>query len=498
MSNPSKAAMRAQVAAALAALTPSSISSQSAAVLSQLNKLPAYNTCTSASIYLPMDGGQEIDTWPIVAELMSRGCRVAVPKVCGRQPTDMRMLRLASLEQAQSFPLTKWGIPEPDAATQAAMEDATEANDLSVLFVPAVAFDARCGRLGHGRGYYDAFIARQRALARGSGSGAADKLTVIGLALSEQVVESVPMVDGHDQRLDFVLTPDGPLAYTSAADVAKAAAMMGGGAAIGVAAAAGSTAAAEAAEADFSDDELAPVKSATPSVPDLASRVEIAKGGCSLPPVLVTRSAGFFCCDAPRRALQLMPAGRARAHIFARLLTHDPPVFAPRFSGKFKYACLRVTAPDGTTFLAVRSGPGSYHADVADPFVTKFSKPGYKVSALGGGRIMRIDGAANTVEIYGFSVGFGGACAPLLSTHTRTHAQAQATHPTALDRSPSDLSPLRPASLARRLRGWPARPRHGRPLGGGGACPAVAARAHRHFLGRWLLRSCGLCIGCET
>jgi len=235
-----------------------------------------------------MDGGQEIDTWPIVAELMSRGCRVAVPKVCGRQPTDMRMLRLASLEQAQSFPLTKWGIPEPDAATQAAMEDATEANDLSVLFVPAVAFDARCGRLGHGRGYYDAFIARQRALARGSGNGAADKLTVIGLALSEQVVESVPMVDGHDQRLDFVLTPDGPLAYTSAADVAKAAAMMGGGAAIGVAAAAGSTAAAEAAEADFSDDELAPVKPATPSVPDLASRVEIAKGGCSLPPVRVT------------------------------------------------------------------------------------------------------------------------------------------------------------------------------------------------------------------
>ena len=176
--------MRTQIAAALASLSQPSISQQSAAVLSQLTALPAFTTCTSASIYLPMDGGPEIDTWPIVENLLARGCQVAVPKVCGKQPTDMRMLRLASLEQARAFPRTKWGIPEPDVPTQSTMEDATEASDLHVLFVPGMAFDARCGRLGHGRGYYDAFIARQRAIARGAGLS---PLTVIGLALREQV-----------------------------------------------------------------------------------------------------------------------------------------------------------------------------------------------------------------------------------------------------------------------------------------------------------------------
>ena len=115
------------------------------------------------------------------------------------------MLRLTSLEEARAFPRTKWGIPEPDKATAAHMEDATEASDLSLLLVPAVAFDARCGRLGHGRGYYDAFISRQRALARTGGSaggagGTPARLVVVGLALREQVIDSVPMEAGCAPR----------------------------------------------------------------------------------------------------------------------------------------------------------------------------------------------------------------------------------------------------------------------------------------------------------
>lgn len=219
MSNrsPAKAALRARIATALSAIAPADIATQSAAVLAQLQNIPAYKTCTSASIYLPMAasvGGREIDTWPIVADLLSRGARVAVPKVMGKQPTDMCMLRLSSLEQAQGFPKTKWHIPEPDAEAAAGMEVATEASDLSLLLVPAVAFDTRMGRLGHGRGYYDAFIKRQRALSRGGGDrseggkGSAP-LQVIGLALREQVVDDpVPMVEGVDERMDLVLTPD--------------------------------------------------------------------------------------------------------------------------------------------------------------------------------------------------------------------------------------------------------------------------------------------------
>jgi len=78
-------------------------------------------------------------------------------------------------------------------------------------------------------------------------------------------------------------------------------------------------------------------------------------------------------------------------------------------SGKYKYACLRVTDTDGSSFLAVRSGPGAYHADVAEPAIEAFEELGYRAQPLGGGRIVRRDGPTPTVEMYGFSVGFGGS-----------------------------------------------------------------------------------------
>ena len=93
----------------------------------------------------------------------------------------------------------------------------------------------RRARLGHGRGYYDSFIRRQRALTRdasGGGSGgdgaAVPPIAVIGLALSDQIIEGVPMDAQYDERLDFVVTPEGALAYTSASDQAAAAALMEG------------------------------------------------------------------------------------------------------------------------------------------------------------------------------------------------------------------------------------------------------------------------------
>jgi hypothetical protein len=39
-------------------------------------------------------------------------------------------------------------------------------------------------------------------------------------------------------------------------------------------------------------------------------------------------------------------------------------------------ACLRVTDTDGSSFLAVRSGPGAYHADVAEPAIEAFEELG--------------------------------------------------------------------------------------------------------------------------
>ena len=239
----------------------------------------------------------------------------------------MRMLRVESLAQARRLPRNRWGIPEPDESLAASMEDMTARADFDLILAPGVAFDARCQRLGHGRGYYDGFVRGVRARRPAGG------VSVVGVALREQIQDAVP-VDAHDERLDLVVHPDDVLAFASAADVAAA-----------------------AAHARKRED------------------------GSS-----VGGDGGRQSCDAPEAAgvdlVELSP-------------------------GKYKYACLRLRR-SGQSFLAVRSGPGAYHSDVAQPAIRRYEAAGFRVEPLGGGRIV-VDPQRRTVFIYGYSYGFGGS-----------------------------------------------------------------------------------------
>ena len=369
-SPPTKAALRSSVAAALAALSPSARATQSAAILAHLRSTPSYIACKSASIYLPMDGGMEIDTMPILEDLLSRGVKIAVPRVTGKAPTDMAMLRLSGgIEQARALPRTKWGIPEPTAELAASMEDATEAPDFSVLLVPAVAFDSRCGRLGHGRGYYDAFIARQRRL---HASPSAPPLAVIGLGLREQLVDFVPMDEqtynggAPDQRMDLVITPDGPLAFTSAGDQAKAAALMAGAgsgfvfpnaAAVESAAASSSAVASgSAAAVDVSDEALEKKRSHEQAAEmeeddeeEEDEEEEDEEGGGAV-------------------------VGRAT----------DLSVRCDLTTGRYKYACLSVRGIDNEEFIAIRSGPGASTSRALDLSIRPSCRPASSVCSHNG------------------------------------------------------------------------------------------------------------------
>ena len=66
-------------------------------------------------------------------------------------------------------------------------------SDIAAFAIPGLAFDRAGGRVGWGRGYYDATLA------------AAPQALRIGLAFECQIVESVPH-DPHDVRLHYVVT----------------------------------------------------------------------------------------------------------------------------------------------------------------------------------------------------------------------------------------------------------------------------------------------------
>lgn len=133
--------------------------------------------------------GDEIDPFPLLTKLIRDGYRVCLPVMQGRSmPLIFRAWQPGDPTRAVT-----WGIDEPLPSAPAL--------DPDVLLVPLLAFDQAGYRLGYGGGFYDRTIAQLRAR---------KPMIAIGLAFDEQRIDSVPHA-AYDQKLDWVLTPSGPL-----------------------------------------------------------------------------------------------------------------------------------------------------------------------------------------------------------------------------------------------------------------------------------------------
>lgn len=133
--------------------------------------------------------GEELDTAPILARLSGEGHRLCLPVMLGKG----RPLAFRAWAPGDGLRTVLWGIEEP-------LEGA-EIVDPDVLLVPLLAWDAAGYRLGYGGGFYDRTLAGLRARRRA---------VAVGLAFAQQKVDAVPHLD-YDQRLDWILTPSGPV-----------------------------------------------------------------------------------------------------------------------------------------------------------------------------------------------------------------------------------------------------------------------------------------------
>ena len=151
-------------------------------IVSRLETLPAWSGARTVALYASM--GAEVETVSLAARAVSAGKRVVWPRIVASGPA----MEFAACPARDLVPGPARALEPPVSAP------AVAASEIDLVVVPGVAFDARGGRLGRGRGHYDATLARLRPGA-----------FRVGLAFESQLVPSVPS-EPHDERLDAVVT----------------------------------------------------------------------------------------------------------------------------------------------------------------------------------------------------------------------------------------------------------------------------------------------------
>ena len=183
-----KRVLRERMKAWRAALAPAAVMRDAEAVAARgLDFLPPLGAGTVVSGFAPMPG--EFRVWPLLRRLAGEGLQLALPVMQGKgKPLIFRAWALGDATDT-----AVWGIAEPKPDKPVLEPD--------VLIVPLLAFDRAGWRVGFGGGFYDRTLRGLRARKR---------ITAVGLGYDEQRIDAVPHFE-YDERLDWVLTPSGPL-----------------------------------------------------------------------------------------------------------------------------------------------------------------------------------------------------------------------------------------------------------------------------------------------
>ncbi|WP_051633082.1 5-formyltetrahydrofolate cyclo-ligase [Thermonema rossianum] len=159
-----------------------------AALIEHLQALIHWQVVRYLHTFLPIERQREPDMRPLLhfLEQTFPNVQIAVPKVKGGRLEHYRLLPHAQLQ------LSSWGVPEPpDSAPALAPSDF---ENIDVVLVPLLAFDLRGGRVGYGKGYYDAFLRHLPHALR------------VGVSLLPPL-KAIADLEEHDMPLHLVVTP---------------------------------------------------------------------------------------------------------------------------------------------------------------------------------------------------------------------------------------------------------------------------------------------------
>lgn len=180
--------LRADMAARRTALGAPARIAAAEGVMRSLEQLPEFMVDPEIAGYWAVRG--EVPLNLAVARLSSRGQHYFLPVLDDSAP---RTLRFAEFRAGAALAPNRFGIPEPrDTAI-------VSAEQLDVVLLPLLAFDARGNRLGTGGGWYDTTFAFLREQARPA------RPLLVGVGYAFQQVDALP-AESWDIPLDCIAT----------------------------------------------------------------------------------------------------------------------------------------------------------------------------------------------------------------------------------------------------------------------------------------------------
>ena len=155
----------------------------------RLLQSPFFLEAESIFSYVSVEG--EVDTKIILETALQMGKRVFVPRCI---PGKERLMDAVEIHSMEELSIQYFGLLEPKPEIPA-----SEERNFDLFLIPCVMADRRGGRLGHGAGYYDRFLAKSQG----------KKLC---LCFSWYLTEKIPMEE-RDIPMDALLTEEGYFSF---------------------------------------------------------------------------------------------------------------------------------------------------------------------------------------------------------------------------------------------------------------------------------------------
>ena len=149
----------------------------------KLFHLEEFKEASTILFYVSYDN--EVYTHSMIKDALSLGKNVVIPISI----IEDRSLMLSRLENFKDLIHGSYGILEP----RPKKIQEISINEIELIIVPGVGFDANGNRIGHGKGYYDGLLKKSM------------KHLHIGLAFEFQLVKKIPR-ESHDLPVKMIIT----------------------------------------------------------------------------------------------------------------------------------------------------------------------------------------------------------------------------------------------------------------------------------------------------